>query len=122
MRHLTFVLFLTACGSGGTEQPIDASSEETNHLGELCNVTNDTCPATTTCRVFNSVGDPENGFCAPDCTDPTTCTTDYTGPESGVPECFQDYCVVTCALTADCPLGLECISTGGPTTICAQPQ
>jgi hypothetical protein len=88
-----------------------------NPLGQLCGEGLPECPAPTSCEIqpFPD-GSTTQGYCSPVCTTPSECTDGYEGP--GDPTCYGGACVFSCADASECPDGLACLETGGPTLAC----
>lgn len=88
-----------------------------NPLGQVCGDGLAQCPAPTDCVIQPLIGGSETeGYCSPACTLPAECTEGYTGP--GETTCYGGTCVFTCATDDECPEGLSCLPTGGPTSAC----
>ena len=101
---------------------VDASTSS-NNLGTLCGGSEPDCPTNDVCVVQPvPMGSGMRGYCSPMCTAVAECTTGYAGP--GSPTCFSmNQCTIVCttpgATTGECPNGLTCLATGGPTNVCA---
>jgi hypothetical protein len=85
--------------------------------GDVCaTATPADCPTDFTCEVRGAIGGAtDRGYCSPVCGGDGDCTDGYAGP--GDPTCLGSACIIVC--DADCPAGLTCLPTGGPTSICA---
>jgi hypothetical protein len=111
---------------------IDAPAGGGNALGQVCSNTV-VCPTGNACTGVSGVGSTTSGWCTPPCTQAgTECTTGYTGPAGGMPQCAlttatgapPTQCAIICTTTAQCPTGLSCIAVPGqspPVSICAPP-
>lgn len=115
------LLLLAACGDGDAETP-DAGVDEgmpmtVNALGELCSADGD-CPADHSCVIPPlPSGSTTDGYCSPNCATTDDCTDGYEGP--GSISCFMPpSCFISCGSDDDCPTGLTCLPTGGPTSAC----
>ncbi|MEM6959627.1 MAG: hypothetical protein AAF411_17870 [Myxococcota bacterium] len=122
MRSLLalFLLAFVACGDddGGSDAAVDMAGA--NALGQVCTTVSD-CPADHNCAMPPLVGGSmTQGYCSPNCSDAAACTTGYTGP--GRPSCFlMPACTISCDTPnapGECPDGLTCLPTGGPTSAC----
>ena len=122
------VVIAAACG-GSSEETIDAppATPDATAPGPytVCTmgVPGD-CPALFSCQIRNVTGgSTTEGYCSPPCSNDPECGAGYTGP--GTPTCFMpDACVLVCDSTGpapQCPPGLACLQTGGPTQVCAAP-
>ncbi len=112
---------VTADAAAGTADAAtggpDAMPSGDNALGVRCGPGNPECPADHTCVIQGIPGGSQmQGYCSPICNDNADCTDGYDGP--GTALCFvANECSISC--TDACPEGLECLSTGGPTFVCA---
>ena len=92
--------------------------------------TNADCPPDTEC-LFLSGMDDSQAFCAAECcnysTQDTAYCTDVAGGQEGCiiteAECSWAlvppfYCAISCNTAADCPLGTDCVDSGGGGKIC----
>lgn len=142
---IALVLGLVACGGGddgGDGVVIDAptaidaavavdAAPTTNALGTVCSFASPACPAGNQCTGVMGVGSTTMGWCSPMCMNMTTiCTTGYTGPAGGMPNCAltmaqgqpPNLCAIICTSTPQCPTGLTCTAVPGqnpPVSICA---
>ncbi|MEO1234660.1 MAG: hypothetical protein AAFZ18_37795 [Myxococcota bacterium] len=113
---------LTCLPTGG---PTNACGVAANVLGQLCGEGEPDCPANHTCAIFPLVGgSTTKGYCTPVCQTTDDCTADYMGP--GSPSCFRaPECSISCTTpmaSGECPPGLTCLPTGGPTSACGVAQ
>ncbi len=101
-----------------------AAPEGITGWGGPCH-TNADCPANTEC-IFLTGMDDLQAYCAPECCnfttdDPAYCTDVATGQEGcnvgytsdGVNFEPPYYCMIACDTVADCPLGTDCVDSGG---------
>lgn len=100
---------------------MDAATGGINALGQLCGEGRPDCPADHTCAQPGLVGASTNqGYCTPTCESDSDCTDEYDGP--GSPSCFlPPECAISCSTPmteGECPEGLTCLPTGGPTSAC----
>ena len=116
-------------GGGNVDAPqvvdapmIDAPPMTTNALGQLCPTAmgggGTACPAGNACTSLMGVGTNMNtGYCSPNCMNMTAvCTTGYTGPAGGQPQCAlslsmgtpPSLCAIVCTATTQCPTRLTC--------------
>jgi hypothetical protein len=99
-------------GAGGA-----GGAPHENPLGQPCGDGLPECAAPTDCVIQPLIGGSETqGYCSPACTMPNECTDGYEGP--GETTCYGGTCVFTCASDDECPEGLSCLETGGPTEAC----
>lgn len=127
---LILFLMLAAAGCGGDDDggdgggSSDAASADgqaaDNQLGRTCS-TSDPCPTSHQC-VYLSSGNPDLGYCSPQCTTEQDCLDGYDGPSTGTVTCFvpnqPNLCSIACDTVADCPGELACVETGGPVKVC----
>ncbi|HEU0033148.1 MAG TPA: hypothetical protein VFQ53_21090 [Kofleriaceae bacterium] len=154
LSHLLFVCLvgissLVACGGGkdggggggsadaavDSPPPIDSPPPVQNALGQLCPFAaggmGQPCPAGNACVTLQGLGSTTTGYCTPDCMNMTTlCTTGYTGPAGGMPQCAlttaagqpPNGCAIVCTDNAQCPTGLSCLQVPMNTVkICVPP-
>ena len=138
-------LIAAACGGGESApvvvdaaidaaEPVDAPPSGPNALGQLCPVAaggmGTACPAGNTCVAIMGLGSQTTGYCSPMCMNMTSiCTTGYTGPAGGMPQCALGppggqpaACAIVCQQTSQCPTGLNCTPTGQQNiSICVAP-
>jgi len=135
-----------ACGGGSSSHNPDAKvfkdskvfmdssgGGSSNGLGQLCPFGSggggSACPGTDGCVKITGVGSNANtGYCTPNCMGMNSiCTTGYTGPSTGMPQCAlssgsgsaADGCAIVCTTSTDCPTGLTCTPvTGQSVSIC----
>jgi len=138
------VVIAVACGSSGSSKKpdaavvkmdaaIDSPAQVQNALGQLCPFMTGgggtPCPAGNACVKITGVGSNANtGYCTPDCMGMNSiCTTGYTGPSGGQPQCAlsagsgsaANGCAIVCVNPADCGTGLTCTQvTGQQVKIC----
>ncbi|MEM9073559.1 MAG: hypothetical protein AAGE52_34025 [Myxococcota bacterium] len=92
-----------------------------NFLGQVCGEGLPECPAEHTCTITPlPMGSTTQGYCSPNCATTDDCTNGYAGP--GRPSCFfAPQCAISCDVpmgAGQCPEGLTCLPTGGPTSAC----
>lgn len=139
---------LAACGSSG-KSGVDANGggddvdakvfldappqQTTNALGQLCPFAagggGTMCPAGNDCVALMGVGSTTTGYCTPMCMNMSSiCTTGYTGPAGGNPQCAltvmgsttPNGCAIICTMASQCPTGMGCMPVTGQTVkICA---
>lgn len=110
---------------------LDAAPTPTNALGQLCGQMTAACPTGHNCVIITGLGSQTTGYCSPSCKGaPAACTTGYTGPAGGQPQCVlgpmgtPEACAVACGTDANCPTGLKCLAVPGNmqgVKICAAP-
>ncbi|MEM1023000.1 MAG: hypothetical protein AAGD10_10045 [Myxococcota bacterium] len=129
---LMAALALCACGDddnngagtgngSGNDSSNGTGNGDANPLGQLCGDGLDACPSGSTCATPGLVGASDTqGYCTPVCASTPDCTTGYDGP--GRASCFSaPECVISCdnpMAAGECPDGLTCLPTGGPTSAC----
>ena len=140
-----------ACGGGGggnnpdakvfkdSKPFLDSASGVSGGLGQLCPFSaggaGSACPQGDACVALQGLGSTTTGYCTPNCgTNASACTTGYTGPTGGMPECAlvtagsgsgsgsgtstPNACAIICTEVSQCPGGMECIVAQGTTKIC----
>ena len=107
--------------AGSDAAAADAAAGSAAFLGQLCGPSLPACPTDYTCEIPGATGgSATDGYCSPMCDTVMDCTDGYGGP--GNPACFvDDLCTIVCSIN-DCPTGLTCLPTGGPTNVCAVPE
>jgi len=143
-----FVLLFIGCGGGGKsgggddvvdiDAPavsIDAPPAGPNPLGQLCPTAagggGTACPAGASCVTITGVGtNTTTGYCTPNCMAMNAiCTTGYTGPAGGMPQCAlspaagqpANGCAIVCTAGAQCGTGLSCIPVPGQAVMVCVP-
>ena len=129
---LSFLFLITACS--GEDDPIEptttTATAETgkpapvtgdNEWAQLCGSDLPDCPADQNCFMAPVPdGSTTQGYCSPSCQVDADCTDGFVGP--GTALCFNPpNCLIDCLMAYgdnQCPEGLTCLPTGGPTNAC----
>ncbi|MEO0326029.1 MAG: hypothetical protein AAF447_23975 [Myxococcota bacterium] len=122
------LVLLLACGDDdgtATATSMDMTTGGTNALGQLCGDGEPDCPADHGCVVFSLIGgSATQGYCSPLCENDADCNEGFAGPGSA--SCFRSpECAISCTTPmspGECPAGLTCLPTGGPTSACGVPE
>lgn len=134
---LCVAALLFGAGCGGDQSDTDPKTTPTAETGEttpkvtgenewaqLCGDGLAKCPADHHCFMAPvPAGSSTQGYCSPDCSVDTDCTDGFVGP--GTALCFSPPdCLIDCLQAYgddQCPKGLTCLPTGGPTNACGVP-
>lgn len=126
MRFVAAVAVFMGLAACGGDDDDSSNGTSTNALGQVCRADEPSdCPANHSCVVFGSLvgGSQTQGFCSPACQTAEDCSEGYTGP--GSVACFRPpQCSISCSAPGaddECPEGLACLQTGGPTSSCGVP-
>jgi hypothetical protein len=114
--------WLAACDLGDMPPPLPPPAHA---LGQVCGSPGDCPDWPAHACVTLSIGSQTQGYCSPACASDADCRNGYTGPASGTPYCVNpdepNTCTIECTSPTDCPDALDCVSAGGPSSLCVVP-